>query len=54
MDVYLTQEELAREKHLFAPHETAYVLEGEVFVLSEYKEQTAQGDNPEQAAPLSC
>jgi hypothetical protein len=54
MDVYLSQEEIEREKHMFAPRETAYVLEGEVFVVREYKEQTVQGDNAEQAAPLSC
>jgi hypothetical protein len=52
MEIYLSKEEVEREKHLFAPRETVYVLEGPVFVVREYKEQTVQSE--EEQAPLSC
>jgi hypothetical protein len=54
MDVYLTEEELEREKHLFAPHEISYIiLDVKVFDARSYKEQVAEGEDIEQA-PLSC
>ncbi len=53
MEVFISKEEQEREKHLFTPHQTAYLLKGKRFVLALYKDT----DSPEVAgvqAPLSC
>lgn len=52
MEVYLDEEELAREKHLFAPHGETYVMKGDGFVVALYEETISQEELDE--APMSC
>jgi hypothetical protein len=52
MEVFLSEEELEREKHLFSPHEIAYILDGEGFVVALYEEKVSQEVLDE--APMSC
>jgi hypothetical protein len=52
MDIMLSKEEIEREKHMFAPHESSYVLEVEGFKITEYKEKTSQAELDE--APMTC
>jgi len=54
MVVYLNEEELKREKSMYAPHEVCYAeLEGEVLDISAYKETAAEGEDLTQS-PTSC
>jgi len=52
MEIYMSKEELEREKHLFSPHEAAYKLEEKVFLPKEFKEEGAGVDVSQ--APPSC
>lgn len=61
MDVYLTEEELLRERNLFAPHETSYVplegtyapLEGRTDDIRSFTEQVSMNDDTLKP-PSSC
>lgn len=54
MDVYLTKEEIEREKSLFAAHENQYkLLEGKACDIRKFEEQVKKGyELPE--TPPSC
>jgi len=53
MEVFITDEEWEREKHLHTPHQIVYVLDGKVLDLLAYKEVVAEGQDLSQA-PTSC
>lgn len=49
MQIYLSKEEIAREKNLFGPHEESYkLLEGAAFDIRSLKEQEAQAKAKEE------
>jgi hypothetical protein len=53
MDVYLTEPELLRETHLFAPHEEVYVvLDGVALDLNAFTELSDDDNAPR--IPSSC
>ena len=55
MEIFLTEEELAREKSLFAPHEDSYPpLEGEEKDLRSLKKRLAESDDLPRELPSSC
>ncbi len=55
MDVYLTKEELEREKNLFAPREKQYkTLEGKACDIRAFTEQITKGYDIPEPPPSSC
>ena len=55
MEIFLTDEELSRERHLFAPHEDAYPpLEGREEELRSLKERLTESDDLPKELPSSC
>ena len=52
MEIMLTEEEVKREKHMFAPHETSYKLEVKGFIIYDYVEKTSQETLDDQ--PMTC
>ncbi|MEA4926777.1 MAG: hypothetical protein VB084_15905 [Syntrophomonadaceae bacterium] len=55
MDIYLTDEEMEREKALFAPHQESYpALEGKrIYEIKEF-EPIDTGDSDRPKPPPSC
>jgi hypothetical protein len=53
MEIYLSKEELEREKCLFSPHDIVYPLDGIVLDILGFKEEAVSGDDMAQA-PTSC